>query len=103
MKEFRLELRWPPGDPIGSLLAEIPPRARSKLVRSLLEGALLPGGWARIANGHLSVQGAAPVVPATPPVSPTPSEKKTVDGGDGMSDDGRKNVLANLMQYGALD
>ena len=100
MKEFRLELRWPPGDPIGALLAEIPPRARSKLVRSLLEGALLPGGWARITNGQLSAPGTAP---ADSPAAAPPPEAQTGDGGDGMSDDGRKNVLASLVKFGALD
>ncbi len=104
MKDFRLEVRWPPGDPVGALLAEIPAGTRSKLVRAILDAALHPGGWARITNGQLSVPGVAPGTSADPAAPPRPSGAQVVDdGGDGMSDDGRKNVLASLVKFGALD
>lgn len=95
MKDFRLELRWPVRDPLAQLLVTIPVGSRSKVVRAILEAALLPGGWARLEGARIvstvgaPVEGAGVSDPSPPP--------------DGMTIQGRQGLLAGLRQFGALD
>lgn len=95
MKDLRLELRWSAQDPLAQLLAGIPVGSRSKVVRAILEAALLPGGWARLDGARVVPTGAGSVAGAASPDTP-PSP-------DGMTTQGRQGLLAGLRQFGALD
>lgn len=64
---MRTDIRWNDHDPVAQLLAEIPRSQRSKIIRAILEAALLPGGWAKLVNGQLTVRGHTESQPTEPP------------------------------------
>lgn len=102
---MRTDIRWPDDAPVTQLLAGVPRSRRAVLIRSIVEAALVPGGWARIVNGQVQVQigtdGEHPVLnPANQPVSEAGSQPTAADS-DGMSSAGRASFLDGLRQFGA--
>lgn len=101
IKPFRVELRIDPTEPLGAALGHLSGRERNRLVRALLEAALLPGGWARLAER-------CPDVGATPESEPATSSDASEDSPDSappttMSETGARSFLAGLRQFGASE
>ncbi len=103
MRECRIELRVKDSDPLWSILGVLPGRQRNTLARSLLEAALLPGGWAQIMQGQLTVrQEEGTLIPGDRDntVEP-PSFKETEADPTGMSAAATRGFLAGLRKFGA--
>ena len=103
MRECRIELRVKESDPLWSILGALPGRQRNTLARSLIEAAILPGGWARIVQGQLVVnheeEKIVPSDVADTTDSP-PLEEAEADP-TGMSAAASRGFLAGLRKFGA--
>lgn len=98
---MRIEVQFPDADPVGAMLSQLPRGQRSKIVRMVLHAAFLPGGWAQLVQGRLTVPDAGlPDSKSTP--APSAAEESGPTGA-GMSAAGTKGFLAGLRQFGALD
>ncbi len=109
---MRTDIRWDDHDPVAQLLAQIPRNHRVKLIRAIVEAALLPGGWATLAQKY-PLDRTVSLVPELSPSSPSsPAESvpppASVSDTDvpplpgGMSATGAQGFLAGLRQFGAL-
>lgn len=101
----RLEVQFSDDDPVGLLLMGLPRGQRSKIVRMILHAALLPGGWARIADGFLAVAADHGDVKlsraqSTSAHSEADVSEPTAQAGSGMSSAGRKSFADGLRQFG---
>lgn len=102
---MRTDIRWPEDSPVTALLAGIPRNGRAELIRSIVEAALIPGGWARIANGRVQLATGADAERSTwnstPQQEPDAGSPPAVASSDGMSSAGRASFLEGLRQFGA--
>ncbi len=98
MRDVRMEIRWAADDPVAALLGNIPRGQRTKVVQAILNAALLPGGWARIVDGNLTVRngGKDPI-----PQGSTDSSVLEVSVDTGMSAAASRGFLAGLRKFGA--
>ena len=96
---MRLDLRWPDDAPVARLLAGIPRRQRAGIIRSIVEAALIPGGWARlVVDNNVQVAVGAPEPTSDVPQRPTSAAAPEPDG---MSPTGRASFREALRQFGA--
>lgn len=100
MRDVRMEIRWAADDPVAALLGNIPRGQRTKVVQAILNAALLPGGWARIVDGDLTVRNGGE--------DPTPKGsadsgglEDSVSADTGMSATASRGFLASLRKFGA--
>lgn len=98
---MRTDLRWDDDDPVAQLLSTIPQRQRAKLIRAIVEAALLPGGWAKLAQGQLRLRNHDDV--EGPSVAPDPPAEDRSPAIADMNAAGTQGFLAGLRQFGALD
>ncbi len=98
----RTDIRWDDQSPVAQLLAGIPRSQRVKLIRAILEAALLPGGWAKLTatNTSPAVQGA--LLPEPTAIQDVPQAEDAL-AGTGMSAAGAQGFLAGLRAFGVLD
>ena len=101
---MRTDIRWDDQEPIAQLLRTIPPRQRAKLLRAIIEAALLPGGWAKLA-AHPGIEhsNAVDASEAAHPVEALPVKSDDAPLVGGMSPGGARGFLAGLRQFGALE
>ncbi|PSR27567.1 MAG: hypothetical protein C7B46_19405 [Sulfobacillus benefaciens] len=109
---MRTDIRWDDHDPVVQLLAQIPRNHRVKLIRAIVEAALLPGGWATLAQKYpldrtasLSSEPSPSsrsslAEPEAPSATASDTDAPPLPGG--MSVTGAQGFLAGLRQFGAL-
>ena len=109
---MRTDIRWDDHDPVAQLLAQIPRNQRVKLIRAIVAAALLPGGWATLAQQYpldrtasLSSEPSPSsrsslAEPESPPATASDTDVSPLPGG--MSVTGAQGFLAGLRQFGAL-
>lgn len=90
---MRTDIRWPDQSPVAQLLADIPQKQRARLIRSIVEAALVPGGWAKIVQGQLHIAS----LPPTPPPAAVSSPVEPVVSP--LSPQGARGFVAGLRQF----
>lgn len=89
--ERRIEIRITPSDALWPIFGALSGRQRNALARALIEAALLPGGWAALAEeGYPGLRTVVESSEDPGAESPAP-------------DTGSQNFLAALRQFGALN
>ena len=71
MADIRIDIRLAERDVLHSVFAGVPAGTRSRIVRTILEAALVPGGWAKLADGHVylaALSASTPLESNAPPV-----------------------------------
>ena len=93
---MRTDIRWPDDAAVTRLLAGIPRSHRAHVIRSIVEAALVPGGWARLVDGA--------VQPSTPPEEPRNTKPvevlESAPSGPSMSPAARSSFREALQQFG---
>ncbi len=91
---MRTDIRWEDDDPVAKLLSGIPRTQRSKLIRSIVTAALIPGGWATLAGSNVAVASSA-TEQTTSLVETTPEDTPEV----GMSQEGTRGFMHGLQRF----
>ena len=87
---MRIDLRIPDDSPLARVLSDLPAGSRAKVLRTIAEAALVPGGWAKIVQGQVEIQGVRePSGASAPPRKP--------------SMDAQQAALGLLRKFGAFD
>ena len=103
MKERRIEIRLTPADALWSVLAELPGRQRNAVARAILEAALLPGGWVKLAAHPIAGRFVEVIEAETAHFEKDPPVTDDAPLVGGMSPGGARGFLAGLRQFGALE
>lgn len=94
---MRIEIQFSEDDQVGILLQGLPRGQRSKIVRMILQAALVPGGWAHLANTKTQAMlRNSDTVPAVKPVE----ESESAPSGPSMSPAARTSFREALQQFG---
>ena len=100
---MRTDIRWDDQEPIAQLLRTIPPRQRAKLLRAIIEAALLPGGWVKLAAHPIAGRFVEAIEAETAHFEKAPPVTDDALLVGGMSPSGARGFLAGLRQFGALE